>query len=568
MKPVFQLQSLLLLFSMVLLAPPVQSQTAGEVYPGSNFGTIPDGPRFLPGIYGVPRDIRFHVEGRTGSIDTVRVHFSANHVWTGDLRVQLIAPDGRSHLLFARTGATTGKSFGYESNLTDTNQYRFGDDFGPLTGTNWWVAANIGDNDIEQAQLFSTVIAGGAGVEDPAPETSMNDSFRGAQPNGTWILRFEDGYREDIGEVTAAELIITDTGQTHVVTNSLDPVNTAGTLREALTNASPGDLITFSEDLYANGPSSIIVNRPLPTIPDGVAIVGPGSHLLNITRLSGDPFRIFHLPAGRQATIQGLRISRGNEDGGFGGGIYSVGNLHLIDVDLFDNSALSGGGLFSDGRLTMLRSAVRGNEASFSGGGITIFPVGEVRIRHTTIYDNSAEVRGGGIYVDSQPNNLEIELSNSTIAANSAPLGPGILQAGSGNSSVRLTSNLFADQSPNLLQIGGHTWVSKGFNLADDDGGNNLALILSDQPDTDPGELSLDIDSGLTPVLRLPVDSPALDAGIATDASFFDGRGEGFRRTEELERPNAHRSDGTDIGAFELRGPFLFKSRFESGQRR
>ncbi|MEE4331215.1 MAG: choice-of-anchor Q domain-containing protein, partial [Wenzhouxiangella sp.] len=260
-------------------------------------------------------------------------------------------------------------------------------------------------------------------------------------------------------------------------------------------------------------------------------------------------------------------ISRGNEDGGFGGGIYSVGNLHLIDVDLFDNSALSGGGLFSDGRLTMLRSAVRGNEASSSGGGITIYPVGEVRIRHTTVFDNSAEVRGGGIYVASQPNNLEIELSNSTIAANSAPLGPGFLQAGPGNSSVRLTSNLFADQSPNLLLDGGHLFVSRGFNLADDDGGNNLTSHV-DQPNTDPGELALDTDSGLTPVLRLPVDSPALDAGFAADASFFDGRGEGFRRTEELERPNAHRSDGTDIGAFELRGPFLFRSRFEGGQRR
>jgi predicted outer membrane repeat protein len=330
-------------------------------------------------------------------------------------------------------------------------------------------------------------------------------------------------------------------------------------LREALTNASAGDLISFAEDI----PSPIFINRPLPTIPDGVAIVGPGSNRLTIRRLAGTNFRIFHLPADRQATIQGLRITGGNEEGGFGGGIYSVGNLHLIDVDMVDNRAQEGAGLFSDGRLTMLRCSVRENEASFRGGGMAILFTGDINVRNTTFFANSAAELGGAIRILTPQNLHEFRLSNSTIVENSAGNEPGISIDGLGNSTFNLTSNLFADQSPSLHVAGFTNVVSGGFNLVSNDG-NGFFDQPTDQINTDPGELVLDTDSGLTPVLRLAPDSPALDAGIATDASFFDGRGEGFRRTEELERPNAPGSDGTDIGAFELRGPFLFRSRFES----
>jgi hypothetical protein len=537
------------------------------VYPGSNFGLIPDGVTAAPLSYGAPRDILFDVQNRTGSINSVRVWFRANHGYVGDLKVQLIAPDGRSHLLFERTGASFPGDSGSGANLVDSQIYSFGDDFGALVGTNWWTAAGLADNDVAPAPLYRTVVSGRLGVVSPAPTTSMNETFRSAQPNGTWILRFEDGWFGVSGEVTDATLIIPDTGQTHVVTNPSDPPDGAGTLREALAGASAGDRIVFSEDLYANGLATIFVNQRLPPIPDGVAITGPGSKLLRIARFSASPFRIFHLPADRQATIQGVRIESGNEEGGFGGGIYSVGNLHLIDVDLRNNRALSGAGLFSDGRLSMLRSAVRENQASSNGGGLTIYPVDQVRISHTTVTDNEANSTGGGIFVLSQESNTEINISNSTIVANSAPTGPGIRQAGSGNSSVRLTSNLLSDQVPNLQVVGAHDYVSAGFNLVDDSGTGFLDHS-GDQLNTHPGELVLDADSGLTPVLRLSMDSPALDAGIASDASLFDGRGEGFQRTVDLGKPNAEGSDGTDIGAFELTNPILFKSRFEGGTRR
>jgi len=562
MKPFLQLFILMLVAASFI--PSATAQTAGAVYPGSNFGPIPDGLSSGPLAYGAPRDIGFEVQNRTGSINTVRVRFRANHSYVGDLKVQLIAPDGRSHLLFERTGATSSTSRGYGSNLIASVAYEFGDDFGPIVGTNWWTAANVGPGgDIGSDLLFSTVISGGPEASVPATTTSMTETLRTAQPNGTWILRFEDGWSGAAGEVTDAELVITDTGTTHVVTNSLDPTNPVGTLRGALTNATAGDLITFSEDLYSNGPTFILINRNLPSIPDGVAIIGPGSSRLAIRRLAATQFRVFTLIQG-QATIQGLRITGGNTGDSFGGGIYNgAGNLTLIDVDLFQNNASDGAGLLSTGRLTMIRCAVRENESANIGGGLSIILLQDVKIYHTTVFANSASQQGGGIFIR-DGNGSEMALSNSTIAANSSSANPGIRTLNLQNSVLRLTSNLIAGQAPNIVAGGtGAAIVSGGFNLASDDGSGFLGQS-SDQINSDPGALVLDDSSGLTPVLRLPVDSPALDAGISNDGSFFDGRGEGFARTVDLDQTNAGGSDGTDVGAFELRGPIVFRSRFES----
>lgn len=46
----------------------------------------------------------FAVSGTVGTVSKVRVSFGAAHRFLGDLRVTLIAPDGKPHPLFARTG--------------------------------------------------------------------------------------------------------------------------------------------------------------------------------------------------------------------------------------------------------------------------------------------------------------------------------------------------------------------------------------------------------------------------------------------------------------------------------
>lgn len=109
---ILTVKTLLPLILCAGLVAPTLAQTGATLIPGTNPGPIPDGIGEGPLAYGAPRDIYFDVQNRTGSIDVVRVLFSANHGWVGDLRVQLIAPDGRSHLLFERTGAVTATGAG------------------------------------------------------------------------------------------------------------------------------------------------------------------------------------------------------------------------------------------------------------------------------------------------------------------------------------------------------------------------------------------------------------------------------------------------------------------------
>jgi hypothetical protein len=140
-----------------------------QSFPGSNFGPIPNGvSKASPESYGPPRDI-FFTAGQMRTVSEVSVTFTASHTWVGDLRVTLIAPNGNRHLLFARTGATTPAADGFGSDLNGT--YTFSDAPG---NQNWWTGAATSP---VPSGSYRTVIAGGQGVSNPAPVTSMNSHF-------------------------------------------------------------------------------------------------------------------------------------------------------------------------------------------------------------------------------------------------------------------------------------------------------------------------------------------------------------------------------------------------------
>jgi len=187
---------------------------------GATLGSIPDGTALVPPACGAPRDVTFTVTGLTGSVTGVKVAFSANHTWVGDVEATLIAPNGASHLLFARTGATNDDpndaAFGYDDDLVAANTYSFEDS----ATTNWWTSAGViptvptSDN--------RTVISGGAGTTDPAAVTNMNSDFiRVVNANGTWTLRFRDCSNTETGNVTAATLTL-NAGGTFVPDANVD----------------------------------------------------------------------------------------------------------------------------------------------------------------------------------------------------------------------------------------------------------------------------------------------------------------------------------------------------------
>jgi len=170
------------------------------------------------------KDVTFTVSGLTGTVSTVAVNFNASHTYVQDLEVTLSGPGGApSHLLFSATGtiltsanacATNGVG---DNDLSSANTYTFAD----TASANWWTTA--GANPVPTS-TNRTVVTGIGGVPAPPPATtSLNSTFAGVAPNGTWTLRFRDRGSGDLGSVTAANLTITTAagpvGETIYTTN-------------------------------------------------------------------------------------------------------------------------------------------------------------------------------------------------------------------------------------------------------------------------------------------------------------------------------------------------------------
>jgi hypothetical protein len=98
--------------------------------------------------------------------------------------------------------------------------------------------------------------------------------------------------------------------------------------------------------------------------------------------------------------LRHVRLIANRNDGGFGGGLYVDGGARatISDSDLDGNSAISGfgGAVFSLGDLAIDRSALAGNTAD-NGGGVLTLLGSTTRISRTAVNGNNATTQGGGI---------------------------------------------------------------------------------------------------------------------------------------------------------------------------
>ncbi|HSI88752.1 MAG TPA: FG-GAP-like repeat-containing protein [Pyrinomonadaceae bacterium] len=184
------------------------STLGGTTFPANagTLGSIPDGTTcYTPGA---PRDVTFTVSGMSGSPTDVELNVTGNHTWVGDMAVTLIAPNGTSHVIFARTEASSTSCFGDSSDFA--GPYLFTD---AATGVNWWDAAfaATGTQPVPAGSYRTT--AAGPNNTPPAPVTNMNAAFAGVpDANGTWTLRVTDGASGDTGAITAASLTLSTAG--------------------------------------------------------------------------------------------------------------------------------------------------------------------------------------------------------------------------------------------------------------------------------------------------------------------------------------------------------------------
>jgi hypothetical protein len=218
---------------------------------------------------------------------------------------------------------------------------------------------------------------------------------------------------------------------TITVTNLSD--GGAGSLRDAISTASPNDIINFDPGLaggtlvLTSGELDINKNLTIDGLanPDGTP---------DITISGGGTSREFLFEDSITATLNGLVMVNGSVSGVQGGGI-TLGQSDVITVSnsrLSNNSAsgfLGGGGAIfvsALGSLTILNTAIYDNSAGTVGGGIYADGFATVNIVNSTLSGNSAQTVGGGAYVRTSGT---LTFVNSTISGNSAGTGSGIYES-------------------------------------------------------------------------------------------------------------------------------------------
>jgi hypothetical protein len=387
---------------------------------------------------------------------------------------------------------------------------------------------------------------------------------------------------------------------THTVTDCGD-TGAPGQLRSVITAAAAGDTVeiaactvtltapasplTVSVDLTIRGAG------PSATVIDGADITQLFNVVAGVVTIADLTVRNGTAPSVGGAIVVGLAtvaltntVVRDSRSGSAGGGIFTNGAVTLTGSRVTGNVAGgspgsgAGGGIFSNAPVTLVDSTVSDNvaaaDASFGGTGGGIFSNDEVTLIDSTVSGNHAEGtpasggKGGGLFANST-----LTLTNSTVSGNVAAAGSGNTGGGiRANDLLTMTSStvagnaapdgagggIFADNpSANSLRstiLADNTGVTRncsqplvslGHNLEDADE-CGLDPALGDLPNTDPRLAPLASNAGLTQTHALLPDSPAIDAGDPAACPATDQRG--------VQRPLDGDADGTvacDVGAYE-----------------
>jgi len=213
---------------------------------------------------------------------------------------------------------------------------------------------------------------------------------------------------------------------------------------------------------------------------------------------------------------------QGNRSEGVGGGMDNAGaEVVLFDSSFSGNEAKDGGGIFNSGSLSAYSSTLYGNTATIDPGG-ALDNRGTASLVNVTISGNSAigggivSVGGGGIFSDGT-----LTLLNSSVVANSAsdPLqGQNIASA----YEIRFINTLVVNTHSGLNCSG--DLKSLGNNLDSEDTCNfDQSTDLKNEGDQILEPLADNGGSTLTHALR--DGSPAIDAGSDFNCTVKDQRG-------------------------------------------
>jgi CSLREA domain-containing protein len=248
-----------------------------------------------------------------------------------------------------------------------------------------------------------------------------NDTSTGNTPNSGCSLR----------DAIAAAAAAPQSTITPVTAALMPTINFAATQSTSsgsitLTTSTPGDYnVTTGGTL---------------NIGNNMNISGPGANLLSID--GGNAVGVFNIASGT-VSISGLTITNGSN--GNGGGVYSNGTLTVSNSTFSGNTANGsypnnqGGAIYNDasGVLTVTNTSFTGNSAAWQGAAILNSNMLTVT---NSIFSGNSALAGAGILVNP---GVSATVTGSTFSGNSSTSGSGIFSTGN----VTVTNSTFSGNS-------------------------------------------------------------------------------------------------------------------------
>ncbi|WP_339612657.1 choice-of-anchor Q domain-containing protein [uncultured Rubinisphaera sp.] len=361
-----------------------------------------------------------------------------------------------------------------------------------VTGASRIVNLNGSTLDIDLDGTFAPIVGSQFIIIDSEDaESDINGTFDGLAEGATFMadgqlfsITYAGGDGNDVVLTALANGTIVVTTANDENDGGLDPEAGAGvSLREAIIAANlnmNADTITFDpslngmtllltimgtqEEASIDGDLDIKSHVSIDAQGQNITIDG-GSDLASGGVDTGIGERIFHVLRNGFLGLKGITITGGavegpNDDGatpvdaedGTGGGIrisqYAEGRI--VDSIISGNFAESGGGIYSQGTLTILDSVITGNSTHGDGGGLTLN--GKQTITNSIISGNKAK-SGGGIYSYS----FDLLIENSTISENEALFGGGLfISQNAIISGSTISNNLATNNGGGIYTLSSH----------------------------------------------------------------------------------------------------------------
>jgi len=257
-------------------APPILTPSSAAICPGGNVAinasvaatatTVSSGTISVPipdNTTGVATSA-LNVAGFSGSVAAISVNFNITHTWDGDVRVNLVAPNGA---IFNLVNARGGSADNFvNTTISSTSSTSLATGTAPFTGT------------------FAADAASGVGVAPYLSTTTLWSALYGT-PNGTWTLAVTDHAGSDFGTLTSWSITLTPASAVNAVwTPATGLFNNAGLTipyvagtYQTTVYASPAATTTYSASI-TNGICNSLPATATVTVNTPVSITGqPGN---------------------------------------------------------------------------------------------------------------------------------------------------------------------------------------------------------------------------------------------------------------------------------------------------